>query len=80
MIGEHATTPYEVRSKTILSWVPYISYKSPIFGNILVPPDLVTVKSLKIAWQKSVAYLCDAGAPMGTSYGGYHEAYVAKNQ
>ena len=32
LIGDHATTPYEVRSKTIPSWVPYISYKPPIFG------------------------------------------------
>ena len=32
LIRDHATTPYEVRSKTMLSWVPYISYKPPIFG------------------------------------------------
>ena len=38
------------------------------------PRDRVTAQNS--SWQESVPYLCDAGAPMGTSYGGYHEAYV----
>ena len=43
-------------------------------------PTVKTVKSLKIAWHESVAYLCRAREPMGTSYSGYSEAYLAKNK
>ena len=33
-----------------------------------------TVKSLEVAWQESVAWEYNSGAPMGISYRGYGEA------